>query len=101
MREVEKMLLTYSYSSPREYADFGRLYPYHRFDGYSSKGEMKAWKMIELENDYIKLWVAPDIEEKFGALLIKRQERSFCIIIMLSSFVMYLHEDRGHQEDWK
>ena len=26
VREVEKMLLTYSYSSPREYADFGRLY---------------------------------------------------------------------------
>lgn len=77
VREVEKMLLTYSYSSPREYADFGRLYPYHRFDGYSSKGEMKAWKMIELENDYIKLWVAPDIGGKIWGAVDKKTGKEF------------------------
>lgn len=62
---------------------------------------MKAWKMIELENDYIKLWVAPDIGGKIWGAVDKKTGKEFCIIIMLSSFVMYLHEDRGHQEDWK
>lgn len=77
VREVEVPLLTYPYSSPREYADFGRLYPYHRFDGYTLKGEIQKWKMIEMENDYIKLWIVPDIGGKVWGAIDKKTGKEF------------------------
>jgi hypothetical protein len=45
------------------------LYPYSRFDGYTDKGEDKLWKMVVLENEYIKVYVCPDIGGKvYGAI---------------------------------
>ena len=64
IRVIKKSLLTYNYSSPREYIETGRLYPYHRFDGYNRVGEMETWDMIEMENDYIKLWIVPAIGDR-------------------------------------
>lgn len=70
-------LLTYSYSSPREYADFGRLYPYFRFDGYSSEGKYQEWEMIEMENDYVKVWVLPAIGGKIWGAIEKATGKEF------------------------
>ena len=39
-------------------------YPYFRFDGFSMQAQEKQWKMVVLENDYVKLTVTPEIGGK-------------------------------------
>ncbi len=64
IREVARPMTTYPYSDPDPVARPGRVYPYFRFDGFTNKSEMRNWKMIELENDYIKLAVMPEMGGK-------------------------------------
>lgn len=77
VREVYKEILTYPYSNPREFVEPGRMYPYHRFDNYAVKGELKKWKMIEMENDYIKIWVMPQIGGKIWGAIDKKSGKEF------------------------
>jgi Tfp pilus assembly protein PilF len=75
----EKMmpLLTYAFSDPDPVPQTDKIYPYFRFDGYALKGEMRNWKMIEMENDYIKLWVAPEIGGKIWGAVEKSTGKEF------------------------
>ncbi len=70
--EETQAILTYPYSDPNPVAilpDNPKIYPYHRFEGYSHTGEMQDWKLVVLENDYIKVWVLPDAGGKvYGAV---------------------------------
>ncbi len=60
---------TYMFSDPDPVPEISRIYPYFRFDGYTNKGEMKKWKMVVLENRYIKVYVCPDVGGKvWGAI---------------------------------
>ncbi len=77
VRVVEKQLLTYAYSDPREEPDFGRIYPYCRYDGFSAQGQMQTWEMVELENDYLKLWVMPGVGGKVWGAVDKATGREF------------------------
>lgn len=76
-KEITKNLLTYAYDSPREYYSPGRLYPYHRFDSFSAKGKMQKWKMIEMENEYIKVWICPAIGGKVWGAIDKKTGKEF------------------------
>ena len=64
IREVGRPMTTYPYSDPDPVPRPGRVYPYFRFDGFTNKSEIRKWKMIELENDYIKLAVMPEMGGK-------------------------------------
>ncbi len=67
--EEQRTMLTYPFSQPDPVPNIGRIYPYFRFDGYSSEGVEKEWKMVVLENDYIKVWITPEIGGKiWGAV---------------------------------
>jgi tetratricopeptide (TPR) repeat protein len=67
--EEQLSMKTYMFSDPSPIPQIGRLYPYSRFDGYTDKGEDKLWKMVVLENEYIKVYVCPDIGGKvYGAI---------------------------------
>ena len=69
IREEQLNMNTYMFSDPSPIPQIGRLYPYSRFDGYTNKGEKMDWKMVVLENDYIKVYVCPDIGGKiYGAI---------------------------------
>lgn len=62
-------LKTYPFSDPDPVPVFSKIYPYFRFDGFSVNGTMQDWKMVEMENDYVKVWVVPDIGGKiWGAV---------------------------------
>ena len=37
------------------------VHPYFRFDGYMDKPVLKSWKVVELENDYIRVIILPEI----------------------------------------
>ncbi len=75
--EKKVPLKTYPFSDPNPVPLFGKIYPYFRFDGFSVNGAMQEWKMIELENDYIKLWVVPDIGGKIWGAVEKSTGKEF------------------------
>jgi tetratricopeptide (TPR) repeat protein len=64
IREVERPMTTYPFSDPDPVARPGRVYPYFRFDVFTTHPVIQAWKMIELENDYIRLAIMPDMGGK-------------------------------------
>jgi tetratricopeptide (TPR) repeat protein len=64
IREVDRPMTTYPYSDPDPVARPGRVYPYFRFDGFTDRSIIHSWKMVELENDYIRLAIMPEIGGK-------------------------------------
>jgi len=72
--EEETSLVTYPYSDPNPVPVFtksrkAKIYPYHLFEGYSTKSIEKKWKVVKLENDYIEVYVLPEIGGKvWGAI---------------------------------
>lgn len=75
--EKQIPLVTYPFSDPDPVPNPGKFYPYARFEGYSDKGSIQNWKMVELENDYIKLWVTPDIGGKIWGAVEKVTGKEF------------------------
>lgn len=70
-------LQTYPFSDPDPVPEFGKIFPYFRFDGYSDKGAIHDWKMVEMENDYIKLWITPGIGGKIWGAIEKSTGKEF------------------------
>ena len=70
--EEKKQIPTYPYSDPNPIPILGdndKIYPYFKFQGYSHKSELKEWKVVKLENDYIEVYVLPEIGGKvYGAI---------------------------------
>ncbi|HBQ84317.1 MAG: hypothetical protein A2X03_00140 [Bacteroidetes bacterium GWA2_40_15] len=64
IREVNRPMTTFPYSDPDPVPKIGRVYPYFRFDGFTNKPVIQSWKMVELENDYIRLAVMPEMGGK-------------------------------------
>ena len=64
IRESTKAFTTYNFSDPNPIAEMAKIYPYYRFDGYTNTPAKKEWKIVELENDYIKVMVLPEIGGK-------------------------------------
>ncbi len=70
-------LKTYMFSEPDPIPDISRIYPYFRFDNYTSKGENKDWEMVVLENKYIKVYVCPAIGGKIWGAFEKSTGKEF------------------------
>jgi hypothetical protein len=70
-------LKTYPFTDPNIVPEPGRIYPFFRFDGYTNEGVVQPWKMIVLENKYIKLWVVPQIGGKIWGAIEKSTGREF------------------------
>lgn len=68
---------TYPYSDPNPVADGGKIYPYFRFDGYSTEGKPQKWKVVTLENSYIKVFITPEIGGKIWGALDKASNKMF------------------------
>ncbi|MGD0340481.1 MAG: DUF5107 domain-containing protein [Bacteroidales bacterium] len=75
--EKEISFNTYQYSDPNPVPQFGKIFPYFRFDGYSDSGLMRKWKVVELENRYIRLWVLPEIGGKIWGAIEKSTGKEF------------------------
>jgi tetratricopeptide (TPR) repeat protein len=60
---------TYPYSDPDPVAKITKFYPYFRFDGFTNEAREQGWKIVTLENEYIKVLVAPEMGGKvLGAI---------------------------------
>lgn len=76
--ETVETVKTYPFSDPDPVADHSDLfYPYFRFDGFSAKGTDRQWKVVSLENDYIKLTLFPEIGGKIWGAVDKTTGKEF------------------------
>jgi len=77
VREYTRTFLTYPYGDPNPVARTGKIYPYFRFDGYATKGINRDWKIVELENDWIKVLIAPEMGGKILGAIEKSTGKEF------------------------
>ncbi len=71
VREYQKVFPTYPYSDPSPIPVLSSLYPYFRYEGYTDKPVQKEWKVVELENDYIKVMILPEVGGKIWTAIEK------------------------------
>lgn len=78
IKEYKKVFTTYPFSDPDPIPKPDtKTYPYFRFDGFTDKPVQKEWKVIELENDYIKLMILPEIGGKVWSAIEKSTGKDF------------------------
>jgi hypothetical protein len=74
-------LVTYPFSDPNPIPFLAeenkRIYPYHSFDGYSLTGQKQQWKVIKLENDYIEVFILPEVGGKIWGAIEKSTGKEF------------------------
>src|SRR4030095_14701401 len=64
LKEYNQEFTTYPFSDHNPIPLLTPLYPYFRYDGFASTPIKKSWKVVELENDYIKVLILPEIGGK-------------------------------------
>lgn len=77
IKEYTKTFTTYPFSDPNPIPLLSPVYPYYRFDGFTDKPVQKEWKVIELENDYIKLTILPEVGGKIWSAIEKKTGKEF------------------------
>ncbi len=78
IKEYRKIFTTYPFSDPDPIPKpDSKIYPYYRFDGFTDKSIQKEWKVVELENDYIKLMILPEIGGKIWSATEKSTGKDF------------------------
>lgn len=78
IREYKKVFTTYPFSDPDPIPKpDAKIYPYYRFDGFTDKPVQKEWKVVELENDYIKLTILPEVGGKVWSAIEKSTGKDF------------------------
>jgi len=77
VKEYRKVLTTYPFSDPNPIPVSTNIYPYFRYDGFTDKPVQKEWKVVELENQYIKLDILPEVGGKIWSAIEKSTGKSF------------------------
>jgi len=77
VKEYLKTYDTYPFSQPNPVPNGGLIYPYFRFDGFTDKPVQQQWKVVELENDFIKVQIMPQIGGKIWTAIDKKNNKPF------------------------
>lgn len=77
IREYEASIITYPFSEPDPVPNTTGIYPYFRFDGFTDKPEKRKWKIVELDNDYVKVIIMPQIGGKIWTAIDKGNGKPF------------------------
>jgi predicted Zn-dependent protease len=77
IKEEKISFKTYAYSDPDPVAKMTKHYPYFRFDGFTNTAIEKEWNFVVLENDYIKVYVAPEMGGKIWGAIEKSTGEDF------------------------
>ena len=76
--QSEQVMRTYPFSDPDPVANPSKaIYPYFRFDGFSTKAIDEEWTVVTLENEYIKLNILPEIGGKVWGAIDKKSGKQF------------------------
>lgn len=77
-REYKKLFTTYPFSDPDPIPKpDSKIYPYYRFDGFAATPIKKEWNVVELENDYIRITILPEIGGKIWSATEKSTGKDF------------------------
>lgn len=68
---------TYPFSDPNPVPEINRIYPYFYFHGYTNKPVQQKWNMVVLENEYVKVYVCPEIGGKIWGAIEKSTGKEF------------------------
>lgn len=68
---------TYPFSDPNPVPEINRMYPYFYFHGYTNNAVQQKWKMVVLENEFIKVFVCPEIGGKIWGAIEKSTGKEF------------------------
>jgi Tfp pilus assembly protein PilF len=77
IKEYSQVFPTYPFADPNPVPLLTALYPYFRFDGFTDTPIRKEWKVVELENDYIRVIILPEIGGKIWSATEKSTGRQF------------------------
>ena len=78
IKEYKKVFTTYPFTDPDPVPKpDSKIYPYYRYDGFTDKPIQKEWKVVELENDYIKLIILPEVGGKVWSATEKSTGKDF------------------------
>jgi tetratricopeptide (TPR) repeat protein len=92
IEERTETIETYPYSDPNPVPSLAinekvaRFYPYYVFDGYTDKSISKDWKIVELENPFIKVMVLPEVGGKVMGALEKSTGKEFIYLNHVMKF---------------
>ena len=77
VREYQAEFTTYPFSDPNPIPVMGKIYPYFRFDGFSDVPVQRTWKVIDLENQWLRVSILPEIGGKIWRAVDKATGKSF------------------------
>lgn len=78
LTESEQWMGTYAFGDPNPVPKPDNLYyPYFRFDGFSDKKVDRKWKTVNLENEYIRVTLFPEIGGKIWGAVDKTSGKEF------------------------
>jgi tetratricopeptide (TPR) repeat protein len=78
IQEKAEIFATYPFSDPDAIPrPESNYYPYCRFDGYSHTSDSMAWKVVEMENEFIKVYIFPEIGGKIWGAIEKSTGNEF------------------------
>ena len=78
--EEKRTLMTYPFSEPNPIpilTQDKRLYPYHKFVGYSHDAISQEWNVIKMENKHIEVYVLPEVGGKIWGAIDKSNGEEF------------------------
>ena len=77
VKESNQIFRTYPFGDPDPIAKMTNIYPYFRFEGYSIAPVDRKWKVVTLENPYIRVTIAPEIGGKILGAFEKATGKAF------------------------
>jgi len=77
IRQYEQAFPTYPFSDPSPIPLTNNVYPYFRYDGFTTTSVEKKWKVVSLENQYLRVLILPEIGGKIWAAIEKSTNKSF------------------------
>ncbi|SHJ70453.1 DUF5107 domain-containing protein [Pseudozobellia thermophila] len=80
IKEELRSLDTYGFDKPNPLpilTENPKIFPYFKFEEYDHKAKKKDWKVVTLENDYIKVMVLPEIGGKVWGAIEKSTGKEF------------------------
>jgi len=92
VKEGSKTMKTYPYSDPNPLPSFAinrkvaPFYPYYVFDGYTDEGTDQDWKIVELENPYIRVSILPEVGGKVMGAIEKSTGKEFVYLNHVMKF---------------
>ncbi len=90
--EAHQTIKTYPFSDPNPLPAMAvskkvsSFYPYSMIDGYTDQGVNKSWKVVTMENDYIRVTVLPEVGGKVWGAIEKSTGKEFVYLNHVMKF---------------